>query len=284
MFSALWRYRHFVLTSILGDLRGRFVRSRLGLFWSILHPLAQATIFALVLAEVLGAKLAGIDNKAAYPIYLMAGMAAWGLFSEICDRVMLLDKGRITKDGLPDEVVNYYDAMIVERENLKLSIEQRREKNGWVVSRSGTFEATASSIELLDAATGEEASSVRVGQQLKLRIVAEIAKYLPRLALGIMIRDRTGHVLWGTNTWHTKQVIEPVGAGERLIYEAHFRCDLGPGSYSISPALVSSSTHLENNYEWTDNLLVLDVANFDKDLFIGTSYLDTRFQIKRVGP
>ena len=88
MLSALWRYRHFVLTSVLGDLRGRFVRSRLGLFWSILHPLAQATMFALVLAEVLGAKLAGIDNKAAYPIYLMAGMASWSLFSEILNRCL----------------------------------------------------------------------------------------------------------------------------------------------------------------------------------------------------
>ena len=88
MFGALWRYRHFISASILGELKGRFARSRLGLFWSILHPLAQATIFALILAEVLGAKLAGIDNKAAYPIYLMAGLAAWGLFSEILNRCL----------------------------------------------------------------------------------------------------------------------------------------------------------------------------------------------------
>jgi lipopolysaccharide transport system permease protein len=88
LFSALWRYRHFILASILGELRGRFARSRLGLFWSILHPLAQATIFALVLAEVLGAKIGGVSNKAAYPIYLMAGMAAWGLFSEIMNRCL----------------------------------------------------------------------------------------------------------------------------------------------------------------------------------------------------
>lgn len=88
MFTALWRYRHFILVSILGELRGRFARSRLGLLWSILHPLAQATIFALVLAEVLGAKLGGTNNKAAYPIYLMAGMAAWGLFSEIVNRCL----------------------------------------------------------------------------------------------------------------------------------------------------------------------------------------------------
>lgn len=88
MFGALWQYRHFIVASILGELKGRFARSRLGLLWSVLHPLAQATIFAIVLAEVLGAKLAGVDNKAAYAIYLMSGMAAWGLFSEILNRCL----------------------------------------------------------------------------------------------------------------------------------------------------------------------------------------------------
>lgn len=88
MFAPLWRYRHFIIASILGELKGRFVRSRLGLLWTVLHPLAQATIFALVLAEVLSAKLGNLENKAAYPIYLMAGMAAWGLFSEIINRCL----------------------------------------------------------------------------------------------------------------------------------------------------------------------------------------------------
>jgi homopolymeric O-antigen transport system permease protein len=88
MLKALWRYRYFMLTSIIGEFKGRFVRSRLGLFWSVVHPLAQAAIFALVLAEVLGAKIAGINDKAAYPIYLMAGLAAWGLFSEILNRCL----------------------------------------------------------------------------------------------------------------------------------------------------------------------------------------------------
>ncbi len=52
----------------------------------ILSPLAQAAIFALVLSEVLAAKLPGIANKSAYAIYLMSGMAAWGLFTEILNR------------------------------------------------------------------------------------------------------------------------------------------------------------------------------------------------------
>ncbi len=40
----------------------------------------------MVLSEVLVARLPGVTNKAGYAIYLMAGMAAWGLFSEIVNR------------------------------------------------------------------------------------------------------------------------------------------------------------------------------------------------------
>lgn len=83
MMEALWSYRHFILASIVGDLRARYARSRLGLFWHILHPLAQATIFAVVLADVLGSKLGPLQDRSSYPLYLLSGMAAWSLFSDI---------------------------------------------------------------------------------------------------------------------------------------------------------------------------------------------------------
>ena len=85
-----WRFRHFIFSSIRGELKGRFARSGLGAAWFILNPLAQATIYALVLSKVLGAKLGGVDNEAAYAIYLMAGVAAWGIFSEITTRCLTI--------------------------------------------------------------------------------------------------------------------------------------------------------------------------------------------------
>jgi lipopolysaccharide transport system permease protein len=88
MLSSLWRYRHFILSAIRGDIKGRFARSRLGALWFILHPLAQALIFAIVLSEVLGARLPGVDDRSGYAIYLLSGIAAWGLFSEIVNRSM----------------------------------------------------------------------------------------------------------------------------------------------------------------------------------------------------
>lgn len=99
MLFAIWRYRHFIVSSIKNDLRSRFSRSKLGAAWMILQPLAQVAIYALVLSRVLAAKLPGIDNRYAYVIYLMAGMTAWSLFSELLSRSvnMFVDNGSLMK-------------------------------------------------------------------------------------------------------------------------------------------------------------------------------------------
>jgi len=200
---------------------------------------------------------------------------------ELCDRVILLDKGLVLKDGLPDEVIDYYNALIAAKENAKLSIEQRRVRNGWLTTRSGTGEARVKSLRFLDSRSGEELAIAQVGQRVELCLEASIHANLPRLVLGYMIRDKQGHVVWGTNTWHTHQIQEDVKSGETVVFRLPFTCTLGPGSYSVSPALVSSETHLINNYEWIDNLLVFDVVNVGQDIFIGTNWLDAQFSITR---
>jgi lipopolysaccharide transport system permease protein len=98
-----WRYRHFILSSIHTEFRARFARSKLGGVWMIIHPLAQAAIFALVLAEVMAAKLPGMANsKFAYAIYLLSGMLAWSLFAEIVSRCLtvFIDNGNLLKKML----------------------------------------------------------------------------------------------------------------------------------------------------------------------------------------
>lgn len=99
MFKALWAYRGFVLSSIRNELQGRFSRSKLGGVWMIIHPLAQVAIFALILSNVLAAKLPGIDNKNAYALYLMAGTLAWSFFAELINRCLglFIEQGHVMK-------------------------------------------------------------------------------------------------------------------------------------------------------------------------------------------
>lgn len=100
MLSAVWRYRYFILSSIKVDFRSRFVRSRLGGLWMIIHPLVQAAIFALVLGQLLSGRLPDMaENKLAYAIYLLAGTLAWNLFTEVITRCLtvFIDNGNLLK-------------------------------------------------------------------------------------------------------------------------------------------------------------------------------------------
>jgi len=99
MFKNLWRYRGFVASSIANEFSVRFARSKLGGLWMVIHPLTQVAIYALILSNVLSAKLPGIENKYAYAIYLVAGMLGWSLFTEIVSKCLTLftDQGNLMK-------------------------------------------------------------------------------------------------------------------------------------------------------------------------------------------
>lgn len=99
LFRAIWRYRYFIVSSIRSELRSRFIRSKLGALWMIIHPLAQVLIFALILSEVLAAKLPGINNKFAYALYMLGGMLGWTMFVETINRCLTLfvDNGNLMK-------------------------------------------------------------------------------------------------------------------------------------------------------------------------------------------
>jgi lipopolysaccharide transport system permease protein len=99
MLLAAWRFRHFIASSILNEFRLRFIRSRLGGLWGVIHPLVQVAIFAFILSQVLASKLPGIDNPYAYAIYLMAGVLGWNLFAEVLQRslTLFIDNGNLLK-------------------------------------------------------------------------------------------------------------------------------------------------------------------------------------------
>lgn len=99
MLRGLWQYRHFVISSIHNELVSRFARSKLGGMWVVINPLSQVLIYALILSNVLAAKIPGIENKYSYAIYLMAGLLAWTLFSEIISRCLnlFIEQGNLMK-------------------------------------------------------------------------------------------------------------------------------------------------------------------------------------------
>lgn len=197
----------------------------------------------------------------------------------LCDRALLLEKGRLIMDGDAAGVMDYYNALIARREG-DADIAQRRNERGALATVSGTGEAVVESVGLLDE-TGAPLEFVAVGQRVQLCIDVRCVRTVERLVVGYLIKDRLGQAVYGTNTDHTGQVLERVAAGEGVRMVAEFDARLGAGSYSVSVALSSTETHLVDNYEWRDLALVFTVANIGKPRFDGVAWLPAAISLER---
>ncbi|WP_338845959.1 ABC transporter ATP-binding protein [Massilia sp. W12] len=196
----------------------------------------------------------------------------------VCDRAILLDSGRVAKEGGPEEIMDYYNAMLSQREGQ--SVSQVTHESGKVATISGTGEASVTEIGLYDL-QGQLLETVDVGSTLELRVKAAIRAPIPRLVLGYMIKDRLGQPIYGTNTHLKDMPLYDMQPGQEVEFRFRFAANLGPGSYSIATALVSSDTHLDNNYEWRDLALVFNVVNLARPHFVGCAWLDPEISILR---
>lgn len=196
----------------------------------------------------------------------------------LCDRALLLESGRIILDGRPQEVFDYYNALIAEKENRTVRTERKDDRT--VATVSGTGEAVIESLRLIDS-SGQPVEYIAVGADVALRARVRINAAVPRLIFGYMIRDRLGQAVYGTNTHHTNQAIEAAGVGEFIEFNVQFTAALGPGSYSVSVALSSTETHLVRNYQWKDLALVFTVANVEYPIFVGLAHLPPIIDIYR---
>lgn len=188
----------------------------------------------------------------------------------ICDRAMLLSAGQLAMQGEPEAVMDYYNALLADHQNQQ--VQQVVRDDGKVQTVSGTGEATVQDICLLDDA-GQRLEVVDVGQAVTLRVDVKVHADIDRLVLGYGIKDRLGQVMYGTNTDLTRQPLDHVKAGTVVRYDLRFAANLGPGTYSVQTALVSTDTHLVNNYEWRDLALVFNVVNMNKHYFAGVAWL-----------
>lgn len=197
----------------------------------------------------------------------------------LCDRAILLAKGRLALEGAPEEVMDFYGAMIAEKE--QQTVRQERLDNGKVRTISGTGEAGFADIALINA-QGQRVDVLEVGSQAVLEVSVDVNVAIPRLVLGFMIKDRMGQAIYGINTHRLHQELENLSAGERIVYRFAFPANIGKGNYSIALSLSRFDSHLDTNYEWRDFALVFHMINIKKPDFVGCNSLDADLSIERL--
>lgn len=196
----------------------------------------------------------------------------------LCDRAILLANGRLALEGAPEEVMDFYSAMLAEKE--QLTIRQERLDNGKVRTISGTGEAGIEDVALLSP-DGQRIEVVEVGAPVALEVTVEVRQPVSRLVLGFMIKDRMGQSIYGINSHRLQRELENLSAGERFVYRFEFPVNLGKGNYSIALSLSRFDSHLDTNYEWRDFALIFHVINVNKPDFVGCASLDARLSIER---
>jgi len=193
----------------------------------------------------------------------------------ICDRAILLNSGRVELEGNPEEVMDYYNALIAKKGNEEIRRIETEDNKVQVISGSG--EAQIYNVEISDD-NDKKIEVVTVGQKIKLKIKIKTNEHIPELVIGYMIKDRVGQVIFGTNSYHLKKVMTNIEPEKELNAEFAFNANLGTGSYSIAVALHAGHNHVFKNYEWRDLAVVFDVINADKDEFVGSCWIPSTFR------
>jgi lipopolysaccharide transport system permease protein len=95
----IWAYRSFIRGSIQREFQSKYRNSLFGAAWSLINPLAMILVYTVIFAQVMRAKLSGVDSTFSYSIYLCAGILTWGLFADLVGRSqnMFLDNANLLK-------------------------------------------------------------------------------------------------------------------------------------------------------------------------------------------
>ncbi|MCM2459273.1 ABC transporter ATP-binding protein [Pseudomonas sp. CG7] len=196
----------------------------------------------------------------------------------ICDTAILLEHGRMAMRGKPEEVMDYYNAMLAQREGQV--VRQEMLANGQVRTISGTGEAGIVDVQLLNN-QGQSVEVAEIGQPMVLQVRVEIRQDIERLVLGFLIKDRLGQPMYGINTHRQDKAVTDLKSGEQITFRFSFDMRLGKGNYSVALSLSRLDSHLDRNFEWRDYGLVFHVINNRQEDFVGCSWLQARTSIQR---
>lgn len=194
----------------------------------------------------------------------------------LCNHAIMLDNGQIVKSGNPEMVMNYYNAMLTN--DKESNIQESKLDALTTKTQSGSGKARVIDIKLIDK-QNQEIQKIKVGEQVTLKLTVKVFEAISQLVLGYSIRDRLGQVIFGTNTFHTKQEIRNPAINTTYTFDVSFYNNLGPGNYSIQVALHDHDTHIDKNYQWLDLAFLFEVYNAEQAYFEGLAWLPPTINI-----
>lgn len=154
----------------------------------------------------------------------------------LCRRGLLLQEGRLVMDADAASVIDYYRATLVKKCERNEPGETGSAINGMLPGLSGRLKKTVLSrdtLKNLDVQLVYPGESIRSGDEVSIRILANFNQDYPDPHVGIGLRNRLGVIIYEANTYTLGCKARPIRANETLTATFTFRCDFYPDTYEL---------------------------------------------------
>jgi len=176
-----------------------------------------------------------------------------GLVKQLSDRAILLLNGHMAAEGTPNDVINRYIGLVLEKQQSQRQREDRLKAS----HRHGDGASEILSVQILDR-RDLPAEAVRSGDWICVRVRTRF--YQPRSdpMVGILIRTRIGMEVYGTNTRIEQAALGDFAAGDELEVDFGFECWLTPQQYTLT---VATQDPDGSSHDWLDDVVVFEVID-----------------------
>jgi ABC-type polysaccharide/polyol phosphate export permease len=108
LLRSLHRHRHLLKDFVVRDLKGRYIGSSMGFFWSVIYPILNLCIYVFVFRIVLNVRFSDHAAEEMVALWMLAGITVWTAFSETVSRstnILVENANLIQKVVFPAEVL-----------------------------------------------------------------------------------------------------------------------------------------------------------------------------------
>lgn len=182
------------------------------------------------------------------------------LLQSLCDKIFVLDKGKLQFCGRGEEAVSFYIQLLAKKsfgEDTAVSSE-----NEYIDSYSVSFGSNKT-----------KRSIFMIGEEGTLSIKVKLKKQIPFLTVGFHIIDKNGVTVFGTNSYQLNREMNDLLPDQVVSMQYQFPLNIAAGKYSIGISLHEGDNHTKNCYLWKDGVLDFEIERAGAPKFSGSAYL-----------
>jgi lipopolysaccharide transport system ATP-binding protein len=184
-----------------------------------------------------------------------------GLVKRLADRAVLMLNGRIEADGPPSGVVNRYVGLVHEWQSREISAAAGASGQDSDAALNPSFrhgDGASRIVEVtLHGNDGTRIATASSGEPLTIRVRALFHRAVDDPIVGILIRNRLGIDVFGTNTRVEQRRLGSFAAGETVEVDFTFDCCLAQQDYTLT---VATQNPDGTSQDWLDDVLMFSVA------------------------